>query len=98
MNDIEAELAQAFSEVQSLIAVLRAQAQDMGIDVMHMQDATDRYMMAELIVAKAQILPVLHQIRAQREWCEEVATGVQKAKEAFLEGWNKGETRVINDD
>ncbi len=59
MDDYIAELKQTLDQVNTLMGLVRSDAQAMGIDSMALRSTDGGYVMAPLITAKSNILPAL---------------------------------------
>jgi hypothetical protein len=79
--DLYAEVKNAFHQVQEQEFEIQRQADEAGINVMQMRYTDGSMAMAPVLLAKAQLLPVLYELEAKKEMDEKL----ERIKQRFLE-------------
>ena len=74
MDELIAQLEQTLDEIQTTTAFIRSQARSQGIDPMAMQNPDGTYVMANVVLAKSQ---VLHALVEAYVWKKKQTTVIQ---------------------
>lgn len=97
-DELVEQLEDVLDNVNHMLEFFQDRAKNDGVNYLYLRNSDGTFIIPPLLTAKASVLPLLYGAAKEKEHREKVEAALEKAKNSFLEGFNKGKTQVVGEE